>query len=319
MNQHNHDIKEIQRILLSILEDVLLKDKRKIEPKNDKNYLPYDGQAIESNLKKILELKGKRSEDDKIITFENDKYKFIKESSKIYVINKQNGAKIFEKGHFTKWASNEDAHYLKNIQTLVKELLDDIDSENDLKCDGSLIQSSIEKILEIKGITNDDGTITYDTESYRFIKQGSDIYVVNKQDEEVIFQNGELTENASVQDVDNLNSYQEFASYLERGQAIQKSIEDLLKITGTENDDGTISYETKGYIFIKKLNDISAINKQNQEVIFQNSEFTENASDEDVENLNSFPEYVEEFIDSLGEEEPQTQKINYSPSLKLTS
>lgn len=239
MNQHNHEIKEIQRSLLLLLEDILLKDKQKIDPKNDKNYLPYDGQAIESNLKKILELKGKRSEDDKIITFENDKYKFIKESSKIYVINKQNGSKIFEKGHFTKWASNEDAHYLKNIQTLTEEIIDELEPEKDVRYSSKKIESSIEQFINCKGVENDDESVTYDTKNYKFIKDES--------------------------------------------------------------------------------GDISVINKQTGEVIFRNGGLTKNASDEDVENLNSFQEYVEEFIDSLGESESQTQKINYSPSLKLTS
>ena len=239
MNQHNHEIKEIQRSLLLLLEDILLKDKRKIDPKNDKNYLPYDGQAIESNIKKILELKGKRSEDDKIITFEDDKYKFIKESSNIYVINKRNGEKVFEKGHFTKWASNEDANYLKNIQSLAKEIIDELEPEKDVRYSGKEIESSIEQFLNYKGVENDDGSVTYDIKYYRFIKDES--------------------------------------------------------------------------------GDISVVNKQTGEVIFRNGELTENASDEDVENLNYFPEYVKEFIDSLGESESQNQEINYSPSLKLTS
>ncbi len=302
MNDQKNELKEIQKNILLILEDILLRNRQEVKnKKDDKNYLPYDGQAIEEKINKILDLKGKRSEGGKIVTYENDKYKFIKENSNTYVINKKNGEKVFQKGHFTKFVSNEDAKYLKNIQTLLQEIVDDLDEDNELEYDGNEIEESIEKLLDFKGVENDNGTIIYDTENYRLIKKDTNnISVINKQTGEVIFQDGKITQNTSEQDLNSLKDFSKVVEELEKGRQIQSNIEKIIELKGV--DDTRFQwkcFETEAYSFIKREDDIFVFNTQNEEIVFKNGEFTQESSDEDIDNLNSLQEYVQELVDSL--------------------
>ena len=300
MNDQKNELKEIQKNILLILEDILLRNRQEVKnKKDDKNYLPYDGQAIEEKINKILDLKGKRSEGGKIVTYENDKYKFIKENSNTYVINKKNGEKVFQKGHFTKFVSNEDAKYLKNIQTLLQEIVDDLDEDNELEYDGNEIEESIEKLLDFKGVENDNGTIIYDTENYRLIKKDTNnISVINKQTGEVIFQDGKITQNTSEQDLNSLKDFSKVVEELEKGRQIQSNIEKIIELKGV--DDTRFQwkcFETEAYSFIKREDDIFVFNTQNEEIVFKNSEFTEKASDEDVEHIKSLEKYAQHLID----------------------
>lgn len=305
MNEPKNDLKSLQRDLFLLLEaiaDSLFKNRPK-SSKDDKNYLPYDGEKIEENINKILDSKGKISEDEKTIIYENDKYKFIRESNnsgqKTYAINKTNGEKIFDKGHITKFASNDDAKYLKNIQTFFQEIFDDLDDYEELEYDGEDIEENLNKILELKGVKNDDnGSITYKIDNYLIIKNNDNISVVNSNTEEIIFENSKVTQHISEEDLNYLKDFSNILEKLEKGQNIQSSIEKIIELKGVEDTKFNWKhFDTQSYSLVQKTDGIYVFNSSTEEIIFKNGEFTEKASNEDVEHVNSLERYAHHLID----------------------
>ncbi|KST62227.1 hypothetical protein [Mastigocoleus testarum] len=304
MNEQKNELKNLQRDLFLLLEaiaDSLFKNKRK-NSNNDKNYLPYDGEKIEEDINKILEVKGKISEDEKTIIYEDDKYKFIRESNgsgnKTYAINKTNGEKVFDRGHITKFASNDDAKYLKNIQTFFTEIFDNLDDCEELEYDGEDIEENINKILELKGVKNDDGTITYKIENYLIIKDDGNISIFNNDKEKTIFENSKITQHTSEEDLNYLKDFSKILEKLEKRQNIQSSIEKIVELKGVEDTRFNWKYfNTQSYSLVQKTDGIYVFNSSTEEIIFKNGEFTEKASNEDVEHVNSLGRYVQHLID----------------------